>query len=151
MEFVVKYFLKWMFPNTTDPFSDLILLYHWWSFAFSWRSLHGLLWHHIFLPVFLLSSCSFQKCSGKFQLFCCDLQSPPSLVSTHISNLTFKFHSAHLHQESFPDFKSRIILYNYLTKHWYFFFLKYIEDFICIWHLQVIFCMAKPIQCCKVK
>ena len=111
-----------MFPNTTDPFPDLSCLITDDHLLFLEDPYHGLLWHHIFLPVFLLSSCSFQKESDKFQLFCCDLQNPPSLVSTHISNLTsFKFHSAHFHQETSPDFKSRIILYNYLTKEVIFF------------------------------
>ena len=31
--------IKWMFPNTTDPFPDLILLDYWWWFAFSLRFL----------------------------------------------------------------------------------------------------------------
>lgn len=80
------FFLMCMSPNTTDPFSVLILLDHWWSFVPSWKSLPWIpMSPHFsaFLPTFLSSPSINDQINSK--LFCRDWL---SLVPTHISNLT---------------------------------------------------------------
>ena len=122
-------------PNTIDFFRSLSCLITNDQLMLLGSHYHRFLWHHIFLPFFQSFYLLFLLRLKRFQTLLLWFESPPeSILCPYFQLHTFKSHSAYLLQDTWffpPDFKSSLLLYNYIAKLPFFFFVKYIDNFVC--------------------
>ena len=107
-------------PNTIDFFQSLSCLITNDQLMLLGSHYHRFLWHHIFLPFFQSFYLLFLLRLKRFQTLLLWFESPPeSILCPYFQLHIFKSHSAYLLQDTWfppPDFKSSLLLYNYIAK-----------------------------------